>query len=254
MAIKAPKILSMKQIGGREVLRDSLQSMLEDVEIKLRESEIDTETGKLKEYKVKGLDCVGVVMQAMAGEVPLFSKILDLESYVSSPMNQHLYPQFFDENERWVGPNLDELCNALNIRSGQFIGTFLDAVRDYGRIRAKVKIDLSIHEVVGAARKNALGDTATSQKDRELIFKAAKLIEGGGVNVNVNQSNTTNNNSVAVFPGANEGLPKWQDAKELAMQNATKEIKQLSPVSLDFVDGEVEEQEEEKIYVSSRSN
>ena len=95
---------------------------------------------------------------------------------------------------------------------------------------------------IDAATDSAVKGGKSGFRDRELLFKAAKLVEGsGGVNVNVNQQMNF------AAPGVEQGLPAWGDVrKEVTSGASGGEVKQLE-AGVEWVDAEVEVEEKELV-------
>jgi hypothetical protein len=171
-------------------------------------------------------------MQVTVQKFKRFAKIMELRDYVTNPVYQDLYPQFKGPNG-WRSPTLEELCDACKITPGEFIGDFFDAVKQFGMDKAKLKIDLALSDVVNASLESAVNGGGKGFKDRQMLLEAASVIQGSkGVNVQVNTQVNT-----GTAPGQAQGLPIWEDVKQVAQRG---ERKMLNPIS---VDGEVIEAE-----------
>jgi hypothetical protein len=229
----APRIRTEDQLpdGTRNVIKHTLDAMLRDVEITLQKPDLNPD-GTLKTYVVSGLACVDYIMQVTVGKHKEFAKIMELRDFVTNPVYQDLYPQF-KTVDGWRAPTLEELCDACKISPGHFIGIFFEAVRQFGQQKAKLKIDLALSDVVGASLESAVNGGQKGFKDRQMLLDAAAIIQKSpGVNVQVN---TQVNNGAA--PGAAQGLPVWEDVKQVAQRG---DRKMLNPIS---VDGEIVEAE-----------
>jgi len=226
----APKIKTNDELpfGQQSVVTNTLELMLRDVEVSLQKPEIG-EDGAIKTHVVSGLACVEYVMQVTVSKFKNFAKIMELRDFVTNPAYQDLYPQF-KTAEGWRAPSLDELCAACKIEPSVFIGEFFAATKQLGMEKAKLKMDLALGDVVNASLESAVNGGAKGFRDRQMLLEAAALVQkSAGVSVQVN---TQINNSV---PGHAQGLPLWEDVKQVAQRG---EQKLLNPIS---VDGEVVE-------------
>jgi hypothetical protein len=216
----------------------ALEALLEGIEITLKRPTVDKD-GNVVESVVTGLDCLWPVLQATAPDYPVFAKILELKSYVMNPAYQSKFEHLRLEDGSYREPTIDELCAARKTSPDQFVALFYTAVKKFGEQRAKLRIDLSLRSVVDASVESAVAGGKSGFRDRELLFKAAKLVEGsGGVNVNVNQQmNFT-------APGVEQGLPAWGDVRKEVTGRG--EVKQLE-AGVEWVDAEVEAEEKELV-------
>lgn len=112
------------------------------------------------------------------------------------------------ENE-WRQPTWEEVCHYADVEIGEFLGAFMTAAHNYGVRQARVVLDFSLSRVVAAAAENAIEGGSKGFQDRQLLLQAGGLVATGGTTVNVNQQ------TLNVTPGANQGLPSWNDSRKL---------------------------------------